>query len=74
MIIVRIGQDRARLINEMMKYDDKLFDKSRHRLSSKFDLAELFVTQERGFPFCSIGNSESCTGVLFMFSSLGLHA
>ena len=35
---------------------------------------ELFVTQERGFPFFSIaGTSESCTVGLFMFSSLCLH-
>ena len=61
-------QDRARLINQMIKYDGKLFDRSSHRLSCQFDLAGLFVTQERGFPFCSIaGDSESWTGAVHVF-------
>ena len=44
-------QGKARLINQMMKDDSKLFHKSSHRLSCQFDLAELFVTQEQGLPF-----------------------
>ena len=35
--IVRIGQDRARFISQMMKYEGKLFHKSSHTLSCQFD-------------------------------------
>ena len=34
--IVRIGQDRARFINQRMKYEGKLFHKSSHRLTCQF--------------------------------------
>ena len=38
------------------------------------NLVELFVTQERNFPFSSITrNSECCAVVLFMSASLRLH-
>ena len=48
----------------MMQYGGKLFHKPSHR----------FVTQERGFPFCSIAfKLESYTVGQFMFSSLCLH-
>ena len=48
------ARQSKKIHNQMMKYDGKLYHESSHGLSCQFDLAGLFVTQERVFPLCSI--------------------